>query len=343
MDRAMSVRARRYGAASLLAVAAVLICPAPSSADEGGISFWLPGLNGSLAAAPSVPGPSFTALYYHTSLGASGGKTFELGGKIVGGLSGQANLAAFGPTYTFATPVIGAQLSVSLLGIAGASMASVDATLTGPLGRTISGSRSDEVGGFGDMIPQAALKWNKGVNNFMTYVTGDIPAGNYSSNRLANLGIGHAAIDSGGAYTYLNPTTGREFSATLGLTYNFENMTTHYQNGVDLHLDWGASQFLSKQFLVGLVGYVYAQISPDGGPGDALGSFESRVLGIGPQIGYMFPIGSAAQGYINLKGYKEFAAQNRPDGWNLWLTMVITPAPPHHENTQALMFPTGQR
>jgi hypothetical protein len=29
-------------------------------------------------------------------------------------------------------------------------------------------------------------------------------------------------------------------------------------NGVDMHLDWGASQFLSKQILVGPVGYVQA-------------------------------------------------------------------------------------
>jgi hypothetical protein len=337
----MSVRVRQYGAASVLAVAALLICSAPSLADESGISFWLPGLNGSLAAAPGVPGPSFTTIYYHTSLGANGGKNFEIGGKVVGGLGGEANLAIFGPTYTFATPVIGGQLSISLLTVSGASTASIDATLTGPFGRSISGGRSDSVSGFGDLIPQAALKWNLGVNNFMTYVTGDIPDGNYSSNRLANLGIGHAAIDAGGGYTYLNPATGREFSASLGLTYNFENMTTEYQNGVDLHFDWGASQFLSKQLLVGLAGYVYAQISPDGGSGDTLGSFESRVLGIGPQIGYMFPIGSAAQGYINLKGFKEFAAQNRPDGWNLWLTLVITPAPPHHENTQAMLFPAG--
>ena len=34
------------------------------------------------------------------------------------------------------------------------------------------------------------------------------------------------------------------------------------------------------------------------------------------------------QGYINLKGYKEFAAQNRPEGWNAWLTFAISPAPP---------------
>jgi hypothetical protein len=27
-----------------------------------------------------------------------------------------------------------------------------------------------------------------------------------------------------------------------------------------------------------------------------------------------------------LKGYKEFAAQNRPVGWNTWLTFAISPA-----------------
>ena len=34
----------------------------------------------------------------------------------------------------------------------------------------------------------------------------------------------------------------------------------------------------------------------------------------------------AEQGYLNIKGYKEFAAQNRPDGWNTWVTFVISPA-----------------
>ena len=32
------------------------------------------------------------------------------------------------------------------------------------------------------------------------------------------------------------------------------------------------------------------------------------------------------QGYINLKGYAEFASQNRPDGRNAWLTFATTPA-----------------
>ena len=55
----------------------------------------------------------------------------------------------------------------------------------------------------------------------MTYATGNIPIGAYDPNRLANLGIGHAAIDGGAGYTYFNPQTGHEFSAVGGLTYNF--------------------------------------------------------------------------------------------------------------------------
>jgi hypothetical protein len=34
------------------------------------------------------------------------------------------------------------------------------------------------------------------------------------------------------------------------------------------------------------------------------------------------------QGYIDLKGYKEFAAENRPDGWNTWVTFTTSPAAP---------------
>ena len=55
---------------------------------------------------------------------------------------------------------------------------------------------------------------------------------------------------------------------------------------------------------------------------------SSRVVGIGPQIGYVIPLSKEWQGYINIKGYKEFAAENRPEGWNAWLTFVISPAAP---------------
>ena len=94
-----------------------------------------------------------------------------------------------------------------------------------------------------------------------------------------------------------------------------------------MHLDWGVSQFLTKQIQIGLAGYLYQEIGCDSGSGDRVGCFQSRVVGVGPQFGYLFPVGDM-QGYLNLKAYSEFANQNRPAGWNLWLTFALSPAAP---------------
>jgi hypothetical protein len=51
------------------------------------------------------------------------------------------------------------------------------------------------------------------------------------------------------------------------------------------------------------------------------------VFGVGPQVGFLFPVGDM-QGYLNVKGYKEFGAEHRPEGWNLWLTFAVSPHPP---------------
>jgi hypothetical protein len=44
------------------------------------------------------------------------------------------------------------------------------------------------------------------------------------------------------------------------MTYNFENPRTQYQNGLDFHLDTGASYFLTQQLNVGAVGYYFQQV-----------------------------------------------------------------------------------
>ena len=156
--------------------------------------------------------------------------------------------------------------------------------------------------GFGDLLPHVHSALESGVHNWMTYITGDIPVGAYDPNRLANIGIGHGAIDAGGGYTYFNPQTGHEFSAVLGFTYNFENQDTQYKNGIDMHLDWGASQFLTKQWQIGLVGYFYNQLSCDSGSGDRVGCFKSRVIGVGPQIGLHLPIERRLSGLFEPQG-----------------------------------------
>jgi hypothetical protein len=310
-------------------------------ADEGGISYWLPGRFSSLAATPQVPGWSWAEVYYHTTVAASGAvaaaREIQIGRfpasvnvNFSANLNAHADLLLLNPTYTFATPVLGGQLAMGITGIFGRSSASIDGALTtgfGSFATTRMGSIGDSITSVGDLYPQVTLKWNAGVHNFMTYATGDIPVGAYDPARLANLGIGHGAIDGGGGYTYFNPQTGEEFSAVAGFTYNFKNQDTQYQNGIDFHIDWGASKFLSKQVFVGLVGYLYQQVTDDFGQNPILGGFRSRVVSIGPQIGYLFPVGDM-QGYLNLKGYGEFDASNRPSGWNTWVTFSISPMAP---------------
>ncbi|OCK54563.1 phenol degradation protein meta [Bradyrhizobium sp. LMTR 3] len=327
-----------------VAIASLVVLPDQlARADEGGISFWIPGFFGSLAAVPSrEAGWQLTTIYYHTSVSAGaevararqitlGRIPANLTATVDANVKANVNLGIVAGTYVFATPVLGGQASATMLGIYGSNSTSLAGSITGALttpGGTFPFSRFDTIDSsitaFGDLIPQFALRWNAGVHNYMAYITGDIPVGAYQSTRLANLGLGHWAIDAGGGYTYFNPQTGHEFSAVLGFTYNFINPATQYQSGVDMHLDWGASQFLTKQWQVGLVGYLYQEIGCDSGSGNRVGCFQSRVAGIGPQVGYIFPVGDM-QGYLNLKGYGEFANENRPAGWNVWLTFNLQP------------------
>jgi hypothetical protein len=346
MDRITLTRQSRscfavFVLAAIVGVAAVRTV----LADEGGVGFWQAGSYGSLAAVPAEPGWALSLTDYYSAVSAGAGvaraREIRIGGFPVG-LSATVNAhssdraGAFyvEPSYAFATPVFGGQAAIGVSWSFGRDAAALSGTLTGTLtsgGVTVPFSRSDSlsgsVWGFEDLSPVASLRWQNGVNNWMTYITGNVPVGTYDAARLANLGIGHGAIDVGGAYTYYDEKTGREFSGTLGFTYNLINPSTQYQSGVDMHFDWGASQSLTDKFQVGLVGYVYKQIGCDGGAGARLGCFQSQVAGIGPQFGFSFPVGGF-DGYLNLKAYKEFGAENRPDGWNAWLTLELSPPAP---------------
>ena len=329
----------------VLVLGVLISAPTIAAADESGVSFWIPGFFGSLAAAPMQPGWTLQTNYYHTSVSAGadvarsldiriGRIPINLNANVSATVDARADLGWAMPLYTFATPVLGGQATVGVLGLYGRVSTSIAGTLAGtlttPLGTTpfaSSANTSDSVSGFGDVLPIATLRWNAGAHNYMTYITGDVPVGAYDSTRISNIGLGHGTIDAGGGYTYFDPQTGHEFSGILGFTYNFENQSDQYQSGADMHFDWSASQFVTKQFQIGAVGYVYKEIGCDSGSGDRVGCFQSQVVGVGPQLGFIFPVGDL-QGYLNLKYYSEFAAENRPHGWNTWVTFTISPAAP---------------
>ena len=161
-----------------------------ASADEAGVSFWLQGQFSSFAAAPSNPGLSFESTFYHATAAANPSLSFVRRGGFQTGIKSPTDFVMVTPTYVFATPILGAQAAVGMTALYGRNTTSVSATLTGPGGAALSGSRSDDVLGFGDLYPAATLKWNHDVHNFMLYATAGAPVGVYDPTRLASMGLG---------------------------------------------------------------------------------------------------------------------------------------------------------
>lgn len=305
---------------------AVALCAVLKSvsamADEGGASVWLPGQFGSFASVPGDPGFSFEAIFYFRKAAATAGTSLSRGGGLLVGYHTTEQYLYLTPGYTFADPVMNGQLWLGVTFSAGRADTSVWGVLTGPKGNAFSAANSDSAGGISDLYPMASLKWQRGSHNAMAYVTASVPAGTYDPNRLAGVGLGHWAVDWGGGYTYM-PESPFELSVTAGITCNFTNPQTQYRSGMDAHVDVGTSWSFGDAFYVGAVGYFFNQISPDTGGPSMLGGFQSRVAGVGPQVGWSLQLGRLATEF-SVRGYKEFAAQNRPEGWNVYFTVSLS-------------------
>src|SRR5215469_12756836 len=159
-----------------------------SHADEGGVGFWFPGLFGSLAAVPQVPGWALGIVDLYNPVSAGGnvavarlvtiGKlpvTINVKASFNASLKAEPNLVLVDPTYVFETKVFGGQLAVSLAGAYGRSIAGISGTLTESIGGIIvtkQGAIEDGRNGFTDLYPEVSLRWNSGVNNWMIYGMG---------------------------------------------------------------------------------------------------------------------------------------------------------------------------
>lgn len=116
--------------ATRLLLAASLLVAQSAAADEGGVSFWLPGQFGSFAAVAGEPGWTLPIVYYHAAADAGAARAFRIGGRVTAGLDVDADLMFIAPTYVFSTPVWGAQASLGVTAAAGRVEVGVDATLT---------------------------------------------------------------------------------------------------------------------------------------------------------------------------------------------------------------------
>src|ERR1700755_17650 len=122
-------RQHRAGICVAVFTAIAAFGPRPASADQGGISFWLPGAFGSLAATPLVPGWSLGAIYLHSSVHAGGDVAasrtiaFPNGGfnnltvTLQAELRARVDIGVLSPSYVFASPVLGGQFAINVLAI----------------------------------------------------------------------------------------------------------------------------------------------------------------------------------------------------------------------------------
>src|SRR3954467_3545852 len=97
----------------------------PALADEGGVSFWVPGFFGSLAATPQTPGFSYASIFYHASVDAGadvafarqvtrGRLTANFDASLNISLAARADLYLAVPSYVFEQRLFGAQASVAV-------------------------------------------------------------------------------------------------------------------------------------------------------------------------------------------------------------------------------------
>ena len=300
-------------------LAASLGFASTANADQSGTPFWISGQFASLAAVPPSPGWSVNLTAYGYNGSVSAEKQLPIGRAITLGARERSPSLSIEPGYAPSQTLLGGQPFISMSFGLGGNRVQADVTVSGFAAQV---NRTDSLWAGTDLYPFASLGWTHGNDNWMAYLTGDIPTGAYQASRLANTGIGHGAIDAGGSYTYYHANSEMEFSATAGLTYNWENTHTDYKNGIDSHLDWAASRFVSPNWELGVAGYVYYQLTGDSGSGAKLGPFKSHVAAVGPEIGYQFTVGGQ-QWYANLRGYWEFWAQNRYEGYAIFATLNI--------------------
>ena len=115
----------RIRAAATFVCASVACTSLAVHADEGGVSFWVPGQYGSFAAIAPSPGWSLPLVFYDYG-GSKGAERVLPNGQVSGNLSGSFDGLFVVPTYTLGTTILGAVPSFSMAFIPAYSAASAN-------------------------------------------------------------------------------------------------------------------------------------------------------------------------------------------------------------------------
>ncbi|MBX3567133.1 MAG: transporter [Rhizobiaceae bacterium] len=300
----------------LCAAIGSLWAAAAAEAAEGGGGVYLLGLRSTGAGMTPPPGLFFSNQLYVYSGSRSGVEPLVGGGLIA---NAEASAVINIPTLVWVTPaeLMGAKLGFSVTTPFGG--VNVEGDVLPFL------STSDSATSFGDPAVAAFLGWNSGNFHIQSGVTTYIPIGDYTKGAIANVARHRLAADVYAAVTWLDPATGIDISNTVGITFNAKNQATDYTTGTEFHWEGAVAKRFNDNFMAGVVGYYYRQLTPDKAPPltqAILGDFEGQVAAVGGMIGYDFKIGEAPVA-TRLRYYHEFNPVNRLEGDAVYLSISM--------------------
>jgi hypothetical protein len=302
----------------LAAVVAGLL-PAAALAVEGGSGAYLLGSRDTFAGIAPPPGTYFSLDVLHLD-----GQVpyLAIGGIVVTQATTKATVAKFNFTQSFTEPLWGGQPFITLT----VPYVSGQLGFSSAVGKFPDQSFENDKSGFGDITVTPSLGYHSGNAHWVYAASIFAPTGYYEKASIdiparsidaLSFGKNRWAIAPTVAYTWFNPKTGFEVSASGLVTFSAKNTATDYRTAPEAVLEATVMQHLKSGFAFGLTGYGYKQLGEDSGSGaDALkaatnaASLQAQVFGIGPIITYSTKIGDRSVS-MKLKYLTEFDARRR--------------------------------
>lgn len=293
-----------------IAVFCTLACSASAAEDRK--SVYLFGVRASMAGYTPPPGfyaSSFTFLYS----GRESNDTLRL--------KANAALEVLSLLWVSDTKVLGGAFGFGLYAPMGYQRVTA--------GVNPSGTRpgvwnfvSNDTKAIGDPLPLAFIAWQSGQFHYKLSGMVNVPIGDYSKTRIANIGLNRWAGDITGSVTWLDPASKLEISLSPGVTFNGVNHATNYRTGTEFHVEAAVMYHASASFSAGLAGYHYKQLTGDSGVGATQGALKGQVSAIGPNLTYNFQVGQRPV-YASARWMREFNAKNRLQGDVGYLTLTV--------------------
>jgi len=286
-----------------VAVTAFIVSQA-AFATEGGGSNYPMGAEGPLVGA--LPPPGFYTLLYAEHYSADALKD-NSGNNVPVNFKVTADVLA--PRFVWVTgnTFLGGQVAHAIL----VPLVSLDVNVNGS-GQTKTG--------IGDIdITAVALGYHH--SDHLHSVLGLdflVPTGAYDKNALANIGRNYLTIEPVYAVSYIDPA-GWNMDVKLMYDFNLKNNATDYKSGQELHVDYAVGYGFANNWVAGVGGYAYKQITTDVQYGVDVPDNKGQAFAIGPSIKYDNGKGF----FITAKYQEEMDVRNRPEGKAFWVKASV--------------------